>query len=60
MIVASLLGMELFAYNARFTSYETLNIASNKRKGESPMLNFDNFFNSLIVVFAVITGDDWY
>lgn len=52
--------MELFAYNTRFVTYNSLTIAKNKLKGESPMLNFDDFFNSTILVFSLITGDDWY
>jgi hypothetical protein len=39
--------MELFA--AR-TEIETL---------DQPRLNFDNFFNGFILVFTVLTGENW-
>ena len=58
MIVAALIGMELFAYLIRFNDNGT--VANNLAEGKSPRLNFDNFYNSMITIFIIITGDDWH
>lgn len=46
MAVSSLIGMELFAYRVR-------------NENESPRYNFDNFLNSMVSVFILLTNEDW-
>jgi hypothetical protein len=57
MLVSALLGMELFAYYVRFEVDGR--VAADKVKGNSPLLNFDTFYNSMIFVFALLTGENW-
>lgn len=50
----SILGLELFQHNAKFNSL-TGNVDVDN--GVSPMLNFDDFRNSVATVFAMLTND---
>ena len=64
MYIFALLGMEMFANQIRLTWDEELikDIpAYVKADGImiSPRYNFDNIYNSLIVVFCAILGEDW-
>ena len=47
MIVASLLGMEFFAYKVKDDD------------GLTPRVNFDNFFYGMIAVFVLLTNESW-
>lgn len=55
MFTFALLGMELFAYRARFNEDDELDLEN----GRVPNNNFDNLLNSFTTVFVVITGDGW-
>lgn len=57
MIVASLLGMEFFAYKIRFTADGA--VSSNKKTGISPRINFDSFLEGIVAVFVLVTNEDW-
>jgi hypothetical protein len=48
-----MLGLELFAKKAKFDSSNTVDIVN----GVSPMFNFDNFLNSMLTVYIVLTND---
>jgi hypothetical protein len=54
MYIYTLLGLELFAHKAKFTN-DSVDIVN----GSSPSINFDNFFNSIITVFIILTNDGW-
>lgn len=56
MFVYSLLGMDLFGYQARFAADGyTIDMAH----GTAPDANFDNFLEAFTAVFIVLTGDAW-
>lgn len=57
MLIVSLLGMELFAYNIRF--YDNFEVATDKIQGRSPRINFDTFYNAMISVFILLTSENW-
>lgn len=57
MTVASLLGMEFFAYKIRFD--ENDNPAENLKDGTSPRINYDEFLNGIVAVFVLLTNEDW-
>ena len=57
MIIASLLGRELFAYLIRFD--DDGKTASILKNGKSPRFNFDNFYNAIITIFILLTGESW-
>lgn len=47
MIISALLGMEMFAYRADLGN------------SEYPRMNFNNFYDSMLTVFALLTNEDW-
>ncbi|KAK3102999.1 hypothetical protein FSP39_015655 [Pinctada imbricata] len=47
IVICALLGMQLFG--GRFNSIEL----------EKPRSNFDSFYQSLLTVFQILTGEDW-
>lgn len=51
----TLLGMELFAYQARFNASGNLDMTD----GEPPDANFDTFLDAFTTVFIVLTNDIW-
>lgn len=55
MYMYTLLGLELFAYKAKFNDDGNLDLEG----GTSPDSNFDKFLNSIITVFIVLTNDGW-
>ncbi|EGR31551.1 hypothetical protein IMG5_107710 [Ichthyophthirius multifiliis] len=57
IVISSLLGMELFAYQALFD--ENYNPTNDKQIGVSPRNNFDTFCQSLITVFILLTNEQW-
>lgn len=52
MFTFTLLGMELFAHEAKFT-----NDMVDPVHGTSPRYNFDNFMNAFFTVFVTLTND---
>ena len=64
MYIYALLGMEMFANQIRLTfDGEIIENIPDFVKSEhimiAPRYNFDNIFNSLVVVFCAILGEDW-
>ncbi len=55
MFIYSILGMEMFAYKARYDSSGNLDLAN----GESLDQNFDSFLWSFTTVFVLLTEDGW-
>lgn len=55
MFIYSVLGMELFAYKAKFLNDETPDLAN----GQSLDQNFDSFLWSFTTVFVLLTEDAW-
>jgi hypothetical protein len=55
MYIYTLLGLELFAYKAKFNSLGQIDLEN----GDDPIIHFNNFFNSLSTVFIVLTNDGW-
>ena len=55
MFIYTLLGMSLFAFNAKFD--ENGNVDSIH--GTEKQINFDNFFNAFVTVFIILTNDGW-
>ena len=53
LFIYTMLGLELFAKKAKFDSSNTVDIVN----GVSPMFNFDNFLNSMLTVYIVLTND---
>jgi len=57
IIIASLLGMEFFAYKIRFDEQNKL--AKNPEIGNSPRINYDNLGNSFIATFILLSNEGW-
>lgn len=55
MFIYSILGMEMFAYKAKYDASGNLDMVS----GESIDQNFDSFLWSFTTVFVLLTEDDW-
>lgn len=55
MFVMAILGMELFAYNARFNSNDKLDLIN----GDPIDQNFDTFVWAFTTVFILMTEDGW-
>ena len=55
MFCFTLLGLELFAYRAKFNDAQELDLVN----GESPDSNFDTLLNAFATVFIVLTADGW-
>jgi len=55
LFIYTLLGMELFAFKAKFDGARKLDSVN----GTSPLSNFDNFIDAFASVFAVLVGDCW-
>ena len=55
MFTYSLLGLELFAYKAKFNSEGNIDFVD----GEYPDSNFNKFYNAFTTVFIVLTNDEW-
>ena len=55
IFIFTLMGLELFANKCKINlSLDQVDLVN----GESPMSNFDNFFNSFTTVFVVLTNDN--
>ena len=54
MFIFSLLGMELFAHRLKFDQDWEPDV-----NGESPRINFDDFWHAFITIYIVLVGDDW-
>ena len=52
----TLLGMEMFAYKAKFNSNNQVDLSSSELY---PNSNFNTFFESILSVFVVIANDGW-
>ena len=52
--IYTLLGMELFAHRIKLNDKKEAD-----DKGESPRINFDDFFHAFLTIFIVLVGDDW-
>lgn len=62
LCVASLLGMQLFAYRMRFYEGDGGPFevgVGDIRRTVSPRLNFDNFYNSFTSNFVILAQDNW-
>jgi hypothetical protein len=62
LCVASLLGMQLFAYRMRFYEGDggPFEVGVGDIKNTvSPRLNFDNFYNSFTSNFVILAQDNW-
>ncbi len=56
----AMMGMEFFAYGSFFKFYDsTILTNSSDPYGVSPRLNFNNLLNSVILIFVVLSGEDW-
>lgn len=55
MFIYAILGMELFAENAKFTADDKLDMEN----GTSINQNFDSFIYSFTTVFVLLTQDGW-
>jgi len=55
MFTYLLLGMELFANKVKYNSNDKFDLVN----GTSPKQNFDNFWNALLTIFIVLTGQNW-
>ena len=55
MFTYSLLGLELFAYKAKFNDQGILDLVN----GEYPDSNFNEFYNAFTTVFIILTNDGW-
>jgi hypothetical protein len=55
IFIYTLLGMEFYAHRLKFDA-RTKEI---DRHGESPRLNFDDFFHAFVTIFSILVGDDW-
>ena len=56
MYIYTLLGLELFAYKAKFNSQGEVDMSAD---GVEPAINFDYFLKAIITVFIVLTNDGW-
>lgn len=52
----SLLGMELFAFKAKFNSNNELDYSEDSKY---VLYNFNSFIDAFLTVFVVLTGDSW-
>lgn len=52
----TLLGLELFAYKAKFNSDNELDFSDD---AEYAKYNFNSFFYAFLTVFIILTGDSW-
>ena len=55
MFIYSILGMEMFAYKAKYDADGNLDLVN----GESLDMNFDSFLWSFTTVFVLLTEDNW-
>ena len=55
IIIAALLGMQMFGGRFNYTESEMF----NDNDDEKPRSNFDDFWNGVITVFQILTGEDW-
>ena len=53
--IYALLGLDLFGFGCRITVDDRVDM----EKGEPPLNNFDTFYESLLTVFVLLTGDHW-
>ena len=58
MFTYTLLGMELFAFKAKFNP-ETDELVGVDEPGIYPREHFNNFLNSFTTIFIVLIGEDW-
>ena len=56
IFIYTLLGRELFAHNVKFDEEGRY---STDVEAESPRNNFDSFWNALVTIFIVLTGEQW-
>jgi voltage-dependent calcium channel L type alpha-1D len=55
IIITALLGMQLFGGKFNYVG----DAMYNDEDDERPRSNFDDFINSMITVFQILTGEDW-
>jgi hypothetical protein len=56
IFIFSLLGTELFAFKVKFNSNNEIDLNYD---GPYPDSTFNNFFNAILTVFVILTGDTW-
>ncbi len=53
--IYALLGMELFAFGVKKTSDDKIDMIN----GQYPLNNFNSFWESMLTMFVLLTGDQW-
>ncbi len=53
--IFALIGTELFAYSCKITAADVVDMEN----GSYPLNNFNNFYQSFLTVFVLLTGDAW-
>jgi len=55
VFIYALLGMEIFSYRCKKTPDDKIDLVN----GKSPLNNFDTFYEALLTIFVLLTGDQW-
>jgi hypothetical protein len=55
VFIYALIGMEIFSYQCKKTPDDKIDLVN----GKSPMNNFDTFYEALLTIFVLLTGDQW-
>jgi hypothetical protein len=55
VFIYALIGMEIFSYQCKKTPDNKINLVN----GKSPLNNFDTFYEALLTIFVLLTGDQW-
>lgn len=57
IFIYALLGRELFAFKIMFNEEGKLD--ADNEESTSPRTNFDTFYNAMITIFILLTGEQW-
>lgn len=55
IFIYALIGMEIFSYQCKKTPDGKIDLIN----GKSPLNNFDTFYEALLTIFVLLTGDQW-
>jgi len=55
IFIYALIGMECFALSCKKTPDDKIDLVN----GKSPLNNFDSFYEALLTIFVLLTGDQW-